>query len=214
MSVYTARHNLILGFHGCDRTIRDAVIGGQEVLKPSTNAYDWLGHGIYFWENSYDRALDFATEHAERKTSSTAIRDPSVLGAVINLGLCLDLMDAESLSLLHSAYEYLRTSLEKLGKPLPEIKGGPDRLFRNLDCAVLLTVHALREREGLQPFDSIRSAYLEGNPIYPNAGFYEKNHIQICIRNADCIKGLFLPRRAGIEPLAHYGALDTIGNGG
>ncbi|HYE54151.1 MAG TPA: hypothetical protein VD996_04880 [Chitinophagaceae bacterium] len=27
-------------------------------------------------------------------------------------------------------------------------------------------------------------------------GFHEKNHIQLCIRNPNCIKGYFLPRTA------------------
>ncbi len=27
----------------------------------------------------------------------------------------------------------------------------------------------------------------------PTAGFYTKNHIQLCVRNPDCIKGYFRP---------------------
>jgi len=49
--VYSKRAGLVLGFHGCDRSIRDKVVsieGGQ--LIPSMNDYDWLGNGIYFWE--------------------------------------------------------------------------------------------------------------------------------------------------------------------
>jgi len=37
--------------------------------------------------------------------------------------------------------------------------------------------------------------FWEGNELYPNAGFRKKNHIQICIRNPNCIKGYFLPRK-------------------
>ena len=36
--------------------------------------------------------------------------------------------------------------------------------------------------------------FWEGKPLYPNAGFAEKNHIQICVCNPNCIKGYFLPR--------------------
>ncbi len=38
-----------------------------------------------------------------------------------------------------------------------------------------------------------RGVFTEGGPIYPNAGFVEKTHIQICIINPNCIKGYFAP---------------------
>ena len=43
---------LILGYHGCDRGIGEAGLPGKAELKVSENAYDWLGHGIYFWEHN------------------------------------------------------------------------------------------------------------------------------------------------------------------
>ena len=60
--MYTIRPNLILGFHGCDKSTVDKVIQGVVDLEDSDNKYDWLGHGIYFWENDYDRALEYARE--------------------------------------------------------------------------------------------------------------------------------------------------------
>ncbi|MGM0377752.1 MAG: hypothetical protein ACQEQ0_13340 [Bacteroidota bacterium] len=59
--MYSKRAGLILGFHGCDKSVRDAVVAKKGVLlKPSKNDYDWLGNGVYFWENNCKRALDFA----------------------------------------------------------------------------------------------------------------------------------------------------------
>ena len=58
--MYTTKTGLILGFHGCDESIVDNILLGKEDLKQSDNTYDWLGHGIYFWENSPSRALEFA----------------------------------------------------------------------------------------------------------------------------------------------------------
>lgn len=43
-------------------------------------------------------------------------------------------------------------------------------------------------------FDSVRAAFSEGGPAFPGAGIQKKSHIQICIRNLDCIKGFFVPR--------------------
>lgn len=80
---------MVIGFHGCDKSVRDAVINGEN-LKPSQNDYDWLGNGIYFWEADPYRAYEWAVEASKRKDSS--VKEPAVLGAVLDLGHCLDLM--------------------------------------------------------------------------------------------------------------------------
>ena len=49
-SLYSRRSNLIIGFHGCDESVVRKVVNGEEDLIPSTNDYDWLGNGIYFYE--------------------------------------------------------------------------------------------------------------------------------------------------------------------
>ena len=69
-----------------------------------------------------------------------------------------------------------------------------DRILRKLDCAVISTLHKLRQNAGLPPYDSVRGVFWEGDELYPGAGFREKNHIQIAIINPNCIKGFFLPR--------------------
>jgi hypothetical protein len=66
-------------------------------------------------------------------------------------------------------------------------------LKRDLDCAVIETLHASMESTGENKFDSERGVFWEGDLLYENAGFREKDHIQICVRNVDCIKGYFLP---------------------
>ncbi|MEM7554619.1 MAG: hypothetical protein AAF378_11045 [Cyanobacteria bacterium P01_A01_bin.84] len=43
-------------------------------------------------------------------------------------------------------------------------------------------------------FDSVRAAFLEGEPWYPGSMFRKQNHIQIAVINPNCIKGIFLPR--------------------
>jgi hypothetical protein len=47
---------------------------------------------------------------------------------------------------------------------------------------------------GSNSIDSRRGVFIEGDPIYNTAGFYEKSHIQLCIGNPNCIKGLFIPK--------------------
>ena len=86
--MYTSRTGLVLGFHGTDETIVQEVLNGKSDLKSKNNSYDWLGHGIYFWDNSPGRALEWATQLSKRKGSS--IKKPAVIGAIIDLGYCLD----------------------------------------------------------------------------------------------------------------------------
>ena len=64
---------IIFGYHGCDLSVARMVLKGGK-LKPSINAYDWLGSGIYFWERSPARALRWAEEMARLPHSS--VRKP------------------------------------------------------------------------------------------------------------------------------------------
>ena len=43
-------------------------------------------------------------------------------------------------------------------------------------------------------YDSVRGVFFEGNELYKNAGFREKNHIHIAVINPNCIKGYFKVR--------------------
>jgi len=47
------------------------------------------------------------------------------------------------------------------------------------------------KRDKGKAFDSVRGVFLAGKRIYNTSGFYEKTHIQICVRNLSNIKGLF-----------------------
>lgn len=203
---------MILGFHGTDKRVVEKVLKGEILLEQSENSYDWLGHGIYFWENNPTRALEFAKELQNHPRKKQAIKEPAVIGAVLNLGHCLDLLDSANLQILKSAYNILYKAYNKEvynKRKLPENRGegqSKDLLQRELDCAVIQTIHDVYDEHEVQAiynagtdtdkvhFDSVRGVFWEGEELYPNAGFREKDHIQICIRNPNCIKGFFLPR--------------------
>lgn len=197
--MYSKRTGLILGFHGCDKELRDRIVAEKGVvLKPSNNQYDWLGGGAYFWENNKERALSFAKELKENppKGKENLIKEPAVLGAVIDLGYCLDLLDSQYLKILNKSYEFLCESKKKYGKKIPSnVTNQKGELMRRyLDCAVIETTHSLNEKLGKPEYDSVRGVFFEGKDLYPSAGFKEKNHIQIALRNPNCIKGYFIPR--------------------
>lgn len=113
--MYSLKPGLVIGFHGCEESVRDDIVSGRMSMRPSENTHDWLGKGFYFWENNFKRALDF--------------------------------------------------------------------------------LHGMRVEDNLEGFDSARGVFIEGEELYPGAGFKNKNHIQLCIRNPNCIKGFFIPRK-------------------
>ena len=194
-SLYSRRSNLVVGFHGCDKSIADAVVAGKKELIASTNDYDWLGNGIYFWENNEERAWKWADDLAKRANST--VNEPAVIGAIIDLGYCFDLTDSSYLQELKYAFNIFKATCDNLGKELPQnkpIRNSTDLLLRRLDCSVVQTALELNKKANAHPYDSVKGVFWEGQELYPNAGFREKNHIQICVCNPNCIKGYFLPR--------------------
>jgi hypothetical protein len=186
----------VLGYHGCDANLGEAVLRGEKSLAPSSNDYDWLGTGIYFWEANPTRALNWAESvQSNAKLSKTEIRNPFALGAIIDLGHCLDLMESDSIKILKQAYSDYEALFTKYGLTLPQNSGASlDRGQRKLDCAVVNFMHDLREQEGEKPFDSVRALFPEGEELYPAAGFRDKTHIQLSVRNESKIIAYFRPR--------------------
>lgn len=186
--------NLVLGYHGCDKSTYKKVIHEHQPLIASKNSYDWLGHGIYFWENNPDRAYEYAKENAKRRGLN--IKDVAVVGAVLDLGTCLNLTDNYSLELVKESYQIYKKYLSITDKKLPQNKfldESSNFLLRDLDCAVIEFLHQRLRSSKLEPFDSVRGVFVEGKELYPTSGFREKTHIQLCVINPKCIKGYFAP---------------------
>lgn len=198
---------IVIGYHGCDVSVAERIFNGEDELKPSDNEYDWLGNGIYFWEGSHDKALKWAED-------SKNIKSPAVVGAFIRLGRCLDLLDIEHIQSIKETYQLIQAEYEFLGKELPSNTGKKDdgiHYVRKLDCLIIERLHQLNNetimkrvnlkemnQKAIQTdpefFDSVRGLFQEGHEIYTNAGFREENHIQLCIKNPNCIIGYFKPK--------------------
>ncbi len=197
--MYRSFPSLLIGFHGCAlETARD-LVSGKAKFKPSTNDYDWLGNGMYFWENNPERAAEYARENLKRHKSKSK---PAVVGAILNLGNCCNLLEKHHIDALASAHDILCSAWDLIDDTeLPKNTHGPDKLLRKLDCQVIQVLHSLNESGGKQPYDSVRGVFQEGGPVYEGAGFCSKSHIQIAIRNPNCVKGFFWPR----ELSSHHG---------
>jgi hypothetical protein len=179
----------IVGYHGCKSRFADEILLGKRPIgewKPSTNDWDWLGNGIYFWEHSPERALRWAREKHKSRRSR-----PAVLGAILQLGRCFDLLDESITALLGKTYERLASAFAERGLELPKNRGR-DWKLRELDSFIINEcIDDLKKRGDV--YDTVRGAFLEGTPVYPTAGFSRESHIQISVRNSACILGVFRP---------------------
>ncbi|MFZ4766012.1 MAG: hypothetical protein ACOYMN_13765 [Roseimicrobium sp.] len=187
----------VFGFHGCDKRVADAVLTGKRKLNVSLNTYDWLGMGIYFWEYGPMRALEWAIQQSKRKGSR--IKEPAVLGAVIQLADCFDLLDIGYTRLLSQSARLLIQRLSAQGLALPENQNTGtsdfDWLRRERDCFVLNTVIPEIEQDKGVHFQSVRGVFQEGDQAFDGAGIKLKSHIQIAVRDPRAILGYFNPQR-------------------
>lgn len=205
--LYNNRGNLAVGFHGCTKDVAEKLVNDPNDIKISENKYDWLGSGFYIWENNLERAKKWAED--------THHENGAVVGVVYELGTCLDLMDSSCIELIKRARIDFEEDMRIMELPIPsnrDIKTDAykNKILRNYDCAVInyLTRSTdakytedikMQGYSDKQTFDSVRGCFWEGAKI-ENMEIYEKTHIQIAIRNLNCIKGIFIPRKEIIFP--------------
>jgi hypothetical protein len=169
---------IVLGYHGCEPAFAGALIRGEmriEEWQPSQNPYDWLGHGIYFWEFAPHRAKTWGGKGG-------------VVGAVIQLGLCLDLTDVYYTDLLKDEYKMVRRARKQQGLTMPQNRGNR----RGLDCLIINEFVASAEKVPIT-FQTVRCPFLEGKRVFPGSGIFRESHIQIAVRDKSCILGVFRP---------------------
>lgn len=188
---------IVIGYHGCDAEVRDSVIRHGTGLTASQNEYDWLGRGIYFWEHGPERALEWAKEGRTRGK----IQNPAVLGAVLHLGYCFDLLDSAFTDVLERSFprfcKFTKDDGRIIPKNHPRNEDDPDKLLRELDCAMINWTIDQLELSSEASFHSVRGVFQEGSPAYPGSEIHRRSHIQIAVREPTCILGYFLPSSDG-----------------
>jgi hypothetical protein len=179
----------VIAYHGCDAEVAERLLHG-EPFKMSQNDYDWLGEGIYFWEYGADRALQFAHDQKTRGK----VESPAIVGALVQLGRCFDLMDTQFTDELPLAFARYKQFHRRSGKPLPKNRGKtPDKLLRHRDCAVLNFYLRWLPEDGANSYDTVRCGFVEGPPAYAGSGIRHRSHVQIAVRNPACVVGVFRP---------------------
>jgi len=100
---------VVRGFHGTSQALAESVLATG--FHISQNEYDWLGDGIYFFQDAPQRARQWA----EKKYASS----PAVLSADITLEDCIDLLDTQWFNLISDSYNSFLDLLKRAGMELP-----------------------------------------------------------------------------------------------
>jgi hypothetical protein len=171
----------VYGYHGTNREKAQEIIDGGFNL--STNDYDWLGTGVYFFQDAPVRAWTWARE---RYPDS-----PAVIKSELALENCIDLLDIDWYPIFRETYAMFVSAYQKANVPLP--RQNPERSkAHRLDCAFFnYIVEKILESQD-EPIGSIRAVFNEGDRIYPNSAIFDRSHIQISIRDLSLIKKTYL----------------------
>ena len=101
--------SFVLGYHGCDRSVGEKALEGKIKLTKSNEDYNWLGPGIYFWEDDPKRALEWAKGNISRGKYKYLF----VLGVVTAFGNCLDQMSRDNLTSSKRGFCFLKSRIQE-----------------------------------------------------------------------------------------------------
>ena len=121
-----------------------------------------------------------------------------MIGALIQLGNCFDLTDPGCEKLLRITYEKVAATYDNRSATLPTNEAASgfsrklDRLI--LDQAMdIADAAAIEGNKSELAFQTVRSAFEEGEAAFPGSKLRTQTHIQIAVRELNCMLGVFRP---------------------
>jgi hypothetical protein len=163
---------MLIGHHGTSRQVAGTVL--SKGFRASQNPHDWLGDGVYFWQDAPLRAMEWALR--------TFADDAVVIEARIEVREFINLLDVEWMSWLTDVHDQYLDELKKSGRPLPV---QTDRAHR-LDREVINFGISILEGSGIT-VRGVIGAFREGRPVFANSALYSQSHVQISVRDLSLI---------------------------
>ncbi len=166
----------VYGYHGTNTEVATTII--QQGFNVSSNDYDWLGTGVYFFQDAPVRAWEWAKQQHPA--------NPAVIRSTIRLEDCIDLLDISWFPLIRNVYNLFVEEYRQGNRPLP--RQNPERSkAHRLDCACFNYIVEVLGQQGQIP-RAIRAVFVEGEPVYPNSAIFDRAHVQIAIREVSLIE--------------------------
>ncbi len=169
----------VLGYHGTSEEAAKRIL--SEGFRISRNEYDWLGDGVYFFQDAPYRSWEWAKNRYGSKSA--------VIGAKIRLENCMDLLDIQWVPVISEIYNSFLTQFKKANLPLPRQSKGSHRLDRQV---INYMVGNLREKE--IHIRSVRAAFTEGIPVFKDSAIFTHSHVQIAVRDTAVIEEYWLEK--------------------
>lgn len=222
MARFDDYHRTVIGYHGTGLSSALRIVNRVEGFRRSRRDFDWLGHGIYFWEYAPRQALNFARirqrQHGRKKDPTPAdvrrATEPlAVVACMIRLGFCFDLLDPENVQYLQETFVEYRRKMELADAPLPR----NTRKYRKLDCAVFEYAYKFIEESGEKvAVDTARGVFVPSGGdrrVWDGSWVSRDAHTQLCVRNPACLLGTWLYEPTGLEVNDVCAALQAGGAG-
>lgn len=179
-------HRTVIGYHGTTAAAADRLVAGEE-FAASDQDDEWFGRGVYFWEHAFQQAWWWAKRNGNPH--------PAVVGAVLRLGYCFDLLDSGNVGRLRAYHDQLVAGMRATGREPPVNV----RSHRTLDCAVFNYLYNQLEAAG-RPLDTARGVFVptsNASRVYKGSWISEEAHIQLCVRNPRSILAVWHVREDG-----------------
>lgn len=179
----------VVAFHGTRKSTAKRLVAGDS-FGPSENDDDWLGHGVYFWEYAPQQAWWWA----QRRYAE----DAAVVGAMIRLGRCFDLLDPSNADVLSAAGRRHDAAMTAAGQPVPN--NANTHKYR--DCAIFNYMFTKMD-ELDKRYESARAVFVpllpkKGLPrLWTRSGVFRGSHVQLSVREPNNILAVWGVRRDG-----------------
>ena len=165
-----------LGYHGTTLEAAEKIV--TDGFRPSSNPWEWLGHGIYFWQDAPNRARDWAKEWHASKGYNGPI---AVVAAQIDLHNFVDLLDQVDMELVSEYAGKFESRMSELGSKLKN-----KYPVHRLDCAVFNFLTNVLSSKG-RVIRGYRAACVEGKRITTGSPIYDRSHVQLAVIDQDAI---------------------------
>lgn len=159
-----------IGYHGTTKELAEKIINDRE-FKVSNQDEDWLGPGVYFFEDDYHQAKNFGKK--ARKYSEWA-----VVKSKIKADAVFDLIQSEDFIFFDKTFKLIVSRYEKINK---------NKIRNKVTNKVVFNM--IYEH---RPYDLVRGVFTvpKGKNIKISGTKYSHSQIQLCVRNLECIKSI------------------------
>jgi hypothetical protein len=174
------------GYHATNRERATEIMHQHQFRMGGDESQgDWLGRGVYFWQDAPNWAWEWLDRYWPRTKLQPQVKGKAVIRARIDLDRCLDLLDTRWNKIVVDAHEDLRSIL---GDKMPKQNWDPEHpRWNELDYAVINYATGEIAVRLQYAFRSVRAAFIEGTPFYQGSALYTHAHVAIAVIDHDAI---------------------------